>query len=81
MRLALSIHFVAFTARVQGEILFMPRFMEDANLGRRISLSLFFLFFLLVSKNSIPGKFTEKWHIGRVGETATKSEKKRSLFN
>ena len=45
MRLALSIHFVAFTARVRGEILFMPRFMEDANLGRRISLSRFFSLF------------------------------------
>ena len=29
----------------------------------------------------MPGKFIEKWHVGRVGVTATKSEKKRSLFN
>ena len=45
MHLAFSVHFFAFTARVRGEILFMPRFMEDANLGRRISLSRFFSLF------------------------------------
>ena len=45
------------------------------------NFSFSFLKLVLVSKNSIPGKFTEKWHVGRVGVTATKSEKKRSLFN
>ena len=71
MRLALSVHFVAFTARVRGEI----RKRTTTN------FSFSFLNLVLVSKNSIRGKFTEKWHIGRVGETATESEKTRSLFN